>query len=127
LLDAVPDRFHDLQVDAEQVVAAHAGLARHAGGDDDHVRALDCRVVVCPDVSGVEAVNRGGFRNVQALALWDALRNVEEHDVAELLQADEMSERAADLSGADQRDLLASHDEVLGKGAPHGSADDAPL
>jgi hypothetical protein len=29
-----PTCLHDLEVDAEQVVAAHAGLARHAGGDD---------------------------------------------------------------------------------------------
>jgi hypothetical protein len=35
------DRLHDLEVDAEQVVAAHARLARHAGGDDDHVGAGD--------------------------------------------------------------------------------------
>ena len=34
LLDALADRLHHLEVDAEQVVAAHAGLARHAGGDD---------------------------------------------------------------------------------------------
>jgi hypothetical protein len=41
LLDAGADGLHDLEVDAEQIVAAHARLARHAGGDDDHVGAGD--------------------------------------------------------------------------------------
>ena len=43
------DRLHDLVVDLQQVVAAHARLARHAGGDDDDVgvgglrRSRSCR------------------------------------------------------------------------------------
>ena len=41
-----PTCVHHLEVDAEQIVAAHAGLARHAGGDDAHVGALDRLVVV---------------------------------------------------------------------------------
>ena len=39
--DALADRLHHLEVDAEQVVAAHARLARHAGGDDADVGAGD--------------------------------------------------------------------------------------
>ena len=31
------------------------------------------------------------------------------HDVAELLEADEVGERAADLAGADQRNLITRH------------------
>ena len=34
-----PDLLHHLEVDAEQIVAAHAGLARHAGRDDAHTSA----------------------------------------------------------------------------------------
>ena len=44
----------------------------------------------------------------------NAFRDVEEHDVAEFLQADEMGERAADLAGADERDLFPGHESVLG-------------
>ena len=48
-LDALADRLHHLEVDAEQVVAAHARLAGDAGGDDDHVGAGDVGIVVaCP-------------------------------------------------------------------------------
>ena len=46
LLDAGADLLHDLEVDADQVVAAHAGLARHAGGDDADVGALDVGIGV---------------------------------------------------------------------------------
>ena len=107
------DRFHDLEVDAEQVVAAHAGLARHAGGDDDHVGARDVGVVVRALVLGVEAVDRRGFGDVETLALRNAFRDVEQDDVAEFLQAGEVGERAADLAGADERDLVTGHGDVL--------------
>ena len=57
-LDAGADRLHHLQIDAEQVVAAHAGLARHAGGDDDDVGAGDRRVGARAGELGVEAFDR---------------------------------------------------------------------
>ena len=110
------DRFHDLQVDADQVVAAHAGLARHAGGDDDHVGACDVGIVVRALVPGIEPVDRRGFRDVETFALGDAFRDVEEDDVAEFLQADEMGERSADLACTDERDLFPGHDLSLGFG-----------
>ena len=113
LLDAVADRLHDLEVDAEQVVAAHAGLARHAGGDDDDVGARDRRHSRCaPTYRASKPSTGAGLGDVERLALRDALHDVEQDDVAELLQPDQVGERAADLSGADQRDLVASHEGV---------------
>ena len=41
----------------------------------------------------------------------DAFGDVEHHDVAELLQSDEVRERAADLACADQRNLVTRHVE----------------
>ena len=49
LLDALADRVDDLGVDADQVVTAHAGLARHAGGHDHDVGAGDVLVVDEPE------------------------------------------------------------------------------
>ena len=46
---------------------------------------------------------------IERLALGDAFGDVEQHDVAELLEADEMGERAADLAGTDQRNLGTRH------------------
>ena len=108
-LDAGADLLHHLEVDAEQIVAAHAGLARHAGGDDADIGAVDRVVGIGAGELGVEAVDRRGLGEVERLALRDAFGDVEQHDVAELLEADEVGERAADLAGADQCNLGTRH------------------
>ncbi len=109
-LDAVADRRHDLEIDAQKIVAAHAGLARHAGGDDHHIGALDVGIGIGAAHLHVEAFDGAGLGEVQRLALRQPLHDVEHHDVAKLLEGDEMGERAADLSTADERDLLAGHE-----------------
>jgi hypothetical protein len=48
--------------------------------------------------------------DVERLALRNAFRDVEHHDVAELFETDEMGQRAADLAGANQRNLVTRHD-----------------
>ena len=116
VLDALADRLHHLQVDAEQIVAAHAGLARDTGGDDDHVGAGDILVIVRPGDLRVEALDRAALRQIERLALRHALDHVEQDDVAEFLLRGEMGERAADVAGADQRDLLAGHEHSLARG-----------
>ena len=111
------DLLHHLEVDAEKVVAAHAGLARHAGGDDADLGAVDRIVGVGAGHARVEAVDRRRLDQVERLALRNALGDVEQHDVAELLEADEMGKRAADLAGTDQCNLGTRHvGEILGSG-----------
>ncbi len=44
--DAIADRFHDFEIDAEKIVAAHARLARHAGGDDHDIGAGNRAVII---------------------------------------------------------------------------------
>ena len=46
------------------------------------------------------------------LAMPSACGNVEQDDVAQFLLAGEQRQGAANLSGADQRDLLASHAKI---------------
>ena len=111
-LDAFADRLHHLEVDAEQVVAAHAGLARHAGGHDADVGAGDVGIVVGALERGVEAFDRARFGDVERLALGRAFGNVEQDDVAEFLERGEVGERAADLAGADEGNLGSSHVSV---------------
>ena len=108
-----PDLAHDLGIDREQVVAAHAGLARHAGSDDHHVGARDRRIVLGAAEGRVEALHRAALGEVQRLALGHAFDDVEEHDVAKILERGEVGERAADVARADQRDLAACHGESL--------------
>ena len=112
-LDALADRLHHLEVDAEQVVAAHAGLARHAGGDDADVGAGDVGVVRGALERGVEAFDGARFRDVERLALGRAVGNVEQDDVAEFLERGEMGQRAADLAGADEGNLGSGHGELI--------------
>ena len=64
-----------------------------------------------PTKLGIEALDRRRLREVERLALRDALHDVEQDDVAELLEADQMSERAADLACADQSNFVTRHDE----------------
>ena len=108
-LEPGADLFHDLEVDAEQIVAAHAGLARHAGGDDADIGALDAGIVVDAGQPGVETVDRRRLRDIEPLALRNALGNIEQHHVAEVLEADQVGERAADHAGADEGYLVACH------------------
>ena len=44
--------LHDLEVDLDQVVAAHAGLARHAGGDDHDIGVLELGIFVGARIFG---------------------------------------------------------------------------
>ncbi len=109
-LDASADRAHDLGVNADQVVAAHARLTGNAGGDNDDIRTLQVGIVVGAAHRAVEAFDRRALRQVQRFALGQAIDDVEHDDVAQFLQADEVSQRAADIAGADESDLVASHD-----------------
>jgi len=122
LLDAFTDGGHHLEVDAQQVVAAHAGLARHAGGDDDDVRAGDRLVGTGAGELGVEALHGAGFGEVERLALRHAVDDVEQHDVAEFLHCRQMGERAADLTRADQCDLVTRHEINHPRVGPRQSA-----
>ncbi len=58
-LDAFADGFHDLEVDAQKVIAAHAGLAGDTGGDDAHIGTRDIGVVLRAFQIGIEPVHRG--------------------------------------------------------------------
>src|SRR6266540_5437547 len=115
LLDALRDLRDRVEVHLEEVVAAHAGLAGHAGGHDADVRVLDDGVVgraAAGDVH-VELEDAPGLLQVEGLPLRDALHDVHEDDVPEVPLTTHERHRAADLAGADERDLLASSHAVL--------------
>ena len=79
---------HDLVVGVQQVVAAHAGLARDAGGDDDDVGVRGLGVVVRADDVHVALLDRHGFEQVERLALRDAFRDIDQDDVRQFLRGD---------------------------------------
>ena len=108
-LQALTHGLHDLEVDAQKVVAAHPRLARPAGGEDADIGARDIGVRGGALERRVKALDRAGLGNVQRLALGGAFGDVEQDDVAEFLDGREMGKRAADLACADERDLGSCH------------------
>ena len=104
---------HDLDVDPEQIIAAHPRLARHTGCDDDHIGTGEVGVVAGPHHGGIEAFHRGCFSDIQRLAFGDAIGEIEQHNVAEVLHAGEQRQRPANIASADQCDFVASHSLVL--------------
>ena len=57
----------------------------------------------------VKPVDRRGLRDIERFALRHAFGDVEHHHIAQLLQADEVGQRAADLTGTNQGDLVTRH------------------
>jgi hypothetical protein len=108
-LDAGANLLHDLEIDRQKIVAAHAGLARHAGGDDADLGVIQRLVGIGTGKISVEAVDRRRLRDIKRFALWNALGDVEHDDITELLQANEVSQRSTDLTGANQSNLVARH------------------
>jgi hypothetical protein len=47
--------------------------------------------------------------NIEAFALRDAFGDIEEDDITQFLEADQVGERAADISGTDESYFLTSH------------------
>ena len=107
------DARHDLRVHGDQIVTAHARLARKPGGHDDDVRALDVLVAVRALELHVEAVDRRRLGDVEHLPLRQPLDDVEEDHVAELAQRAELSQHATDLPAANQCNLRSSHLHLL--------------
>ena len=107
--DSVGDRLHHLQIDAEQIVPAHAWLARDARSDDHDIGAGYGAVIIGAADMRVETGDRSGLRQVERFTLRRPFRDIEEDDVAQFLEADKMGKRAADLTCADQCDLFSPH------------------
>ena len=107
--NAFAHSLHDLQVDAKQIIAAHAGFARYTSGDDDHVGASNVGIIIGARNLGIEAFDGTALRQVKRLALGNAFNNVEQDDVAEAFQCCEVSKCAADITGANKRNFFASH------------------
>ena len=105
---------HDLGVGGEQVVAAHAGLAGDAGGDDDDVAADGVFVVGGADDVGIEAHDGRSLAKVEAFAFGHVagLGDIEEDDVSELGGGAPVGGGGADIAGADDGDFGTTHEEL---------------
>src|SRR5665213_1302864 len=67
----------DLRILREQIVARHARLARKACGDDNDVRAGGFVIAIRAGYSCICALDRRGFPHIEALALRDAVNDID--------------------------------------------------
>jgi hypothetical protein len=72
---------HDFEVGVEQVIAAHAGLAGNARGDDDDVGVRCGGVVVRANDVDVPFFDGHGFEQVEGFALGYAFNDIDEYDI----------------------------------------------
>ena len=97
------DVLHDLDVHLNQIISTHSRLAWHAGGDDHHVGISGVCVVRCSLDVGVKSLKRTALRQIQGLALRNAnaVRNVNQHDVAKLLRCSPVGASCSNVSSSD--------------------------
>ena len=100
----------DLGVAPQQVFARHAGLARRPRRDHDDVGARRRVPVVRGGDLGLEATEGGALVDVQRFAVvLGELRDVLDHDVADVHAGQPVGHDAAGLPASDDSYLLASH------------------
>ena len=85
------------------------GLPGESRGHDHDVGAGGVRVVVRADDPGVVTDDGRGFGEVEALALWQAIDDVDEDDVGEPGLGDPLGGGGADIAGPDDGNLVALH------------------
>jgi hypothetical protein len=111
--DAFANGFHNLEVDPQQVIAAHARLARDTGGDDANISARNIFIRLSTRHFSIEFGGWAAFGDVQRLAFGDAFGNVEQDDIAQLFEGSKMGKGATDLTSADQRNFGSGQGKML--------------
>src|SRR5207247_2868662 len=96
---------NDTGIGFEEVVAAHAGFAGDAAGDDDEGAAGRGSGVVGAGDLGVETFEAGGFHHVERLALRHTFDDVDHGDVGELFFGDALGGGRADEAGSENGDF----------------------
>ena len=98
--DFANDAADDSHVGEEKIVAAHAGTAGYAGGDDNEVGAGGLFVAVGAGDQGVGADDGAGLEHVEGLALGKVFDDVDEDDVGVAEFVDALGGGGADVAGA---------------------------
>ncbi len=98
--------IHDFVVGVEQVIAAHARLARNSGGDHDDIGIGGVSVIVRADDAGVSFLNRHGFEQIKAFALRNAVDDVDQDYVRQFFGGNPVRSRGANVSRANNRNFL---------------------
>ncbi len=109
LHDLLGHRLHDLVVHVQQVVPAHARLARHARGNDHDVGVGAVGVVARAHHARIRSGNRTGLEDVECHARGFLISDVDDDDVREFLVGDAAGHRRSDIAGATHYGYFAIH------------------
>ena len=115
LHDLLGHRLHDLEVDVQQIVAAHPRLARHAGRDDDDVgagrRGPALVIGAVADHARVRSLDRAGLEHVERDPGRLLVGDVDDDDVGELLVGNRARHRGADGARATDDCHFSVHED----------------
>ena len=109
ILDASTNLMHHLGVDTNQIVAAHAWLARHTSGHNHHITSSQRGIIIGTRRICVKTLNRACLRNIKRLALRDTFGNIKKHHIAKLFQPSQKRQSTADITSANKRDFISCH------------------
>jgi hypothetical protein len=114
--DLLGDRLHDLEIDVEQIIAAHPGLARDTGRDHDHIGASGLFPALLRGADAHDA-RVGGFdrtrlEHVERHPLRFGLGDVDNHDVRQLPVGNRPRNRRADSARATDDGDFSVHDDL---------------
>ena len=102
---------HNLHIGRDQIIAAHARLARQTRGDHHHIAVDNVFVIACANHGAVKSFNGRALHQVQRLALGHAfaLWNIQQHNVAQLLGGGPMRASGSNISSTNDRYFRSSH------------------
>ena len=109
LHDLLGDALDDVVVRLQEIVAAHAGLARNACRDHHDVRICRVPVFVRARYAGVVAFNGCGLCQIQSLALRDPGNDIHQDNVSELLVHNALGCSRTNVARANNRYLASCH------------------
>ncbi len=85
-------------IDVEQIIAAHAGLARNACRDHHDVGIGGVLVVLRADHVGITLFDGHGLKQVQPFTLRNAFHDVDQHDIGQFFRSDPVGRRSAHIA-----------------------------
>ena len=109
IANTVANLLHHIGIDPDQIITAHAGLAGHAGCDNNDIAVCQRCIVICARQHRVKPLDGAGLRNIQRLALRYALGNIEHGDIAQFLETRQKRQRPADIASTNERYFIACH------------------
>ena len=109
LRDLFRDARDDAHVGLDEIITAHAGLARNARGDHNDFTSFDERVVASTLDVAIESLDGRGLIEIKRLALGHAVCNINEHDVAEFFGSGPHCTRCTGIAGPDDRNFCTTH------------------